>query len=57
MRLAANRLKNTDIPVAEIAFDLGYADASNFTRAFRGQTGVSAQAFRASTKSTAGHGQ
>jgi AraC-like DNA-binding protein len=46
MRFAANWLKNTDMSVAEIAFDLGYTDASNFTRAFRQKTGVSPQAFR-----------
>jgi len=43
---AADWLKNTDKPVAEIAFDLGYTDASNFTRAFRRQTGVPPQTLR-----------
>jgi AraC-like DNA-binding protein len=43
---AADWLQNTDKPVGEIAFDLGYRDASNFTRAFRKQTGVSPQRFR-----------
>jgi len=46
LRLAADWLQNTDKPVGEIAFDLGYRDASNFTRAFRRQTGVSPQRFR-----------
>jgi AraC-like DNA-binding protein len=54
LRLAANRLKNTDIPVAEIAFDLGYTDASNFTRAFRAKTGVSPRAFRDNAKTSPG---
>jgi AraC-like DNA-binding protein len=46
IRRAADWLDNTDKPVAEIAFDLGYTDASNFTRAFRRQLGVTPQAFR-----------
>ena len=46
MRRAADWLEKADKPIAEIAFDLGYTDASNFTRAFRRQTGVSPQAFR-----------
>lgn len=45
-RLAAEWLEQTDKPVVEIAFDLGYTDASNFTRAFRRQTGVSPMTFR-----------
>jgi hypothetical protein len=40
------RMKHSDKPVVEIAFDLGYADASNFTRAFRHLTGVTPSAFR-----------
>lgn len=46
MRQAAAWLERTDKPVIEIAFDLGYTDASNFTRAFRRQTGIAPQAFR-----------
>ena len=46
IRRAAHWLENSDKPIAEIAFDLRYTDASNFTRAFRMQTGVSPQAFR-----------
>ena len=46
IRQAAHWLENTDKPIAEIAFDLAYTDASNFTRAFRRQTGVSPLAFR-----------
>jgi AraC-like DNA-binding protein len=46
MRQAAMWLENSDKPIAEIASDLGYWDASNFTRAFRRQAGVAPLAFR-----------
>lgn len=46
IHLAASQLTDTDKPVAEIAYDLGYADSSNFTRAFRRQIGLSPQSFR-----------
>lgn len=46
VRHAATWLERTDKPVVEIALDLGYTDPSNFTRAFRRQTGVSPKAFR-----------
>jgi AraC-like DNA-binding protein len=52
MRQAADRLENTDEPIAEISFDLAYTDASNFTRAFRRQTGVSPQTFRYNARKT-----
>jgi hypothetical protein len=44
---SCHRLASDDRPVAEIAFDLGCADAANFTRAFRRRAGVSPRAFRA----------
>lgn len=44
--IAAKKLENSDQPIAEIAFELGYGDASNFTRAFRQKTGVSPLYFR-----------
>ena len=44
--IAANWLKTEDVPIAEIAYNLGYSDPSNFTRAFRRQTGISPQEFR-----------
>lgn len=46
IRKAAMWLENSDKPIAEIATDLGYSDASNFTRAFRQHVGVSPQLFR-----------
>jgi AraC-like DNA-binding protein len=44
--IAAKKLKNSDQTIAEIAFELGYVDASNFTRAFRKKTGGSPLYFR-----------
>ena len=46
LRRAAEWLERSDRPVVEIAFDLGYADAANFTRAFRRETGASPTTFR-----------
>ena len=43
---ALDRLQFSDETIAEIAFDLGYTDASNFTRAFRLRNGISPQQFR-----------
>lgn len=45
-RQAVIWLENSDKPIVEIASDLGYQDASNFTRAFRRQAGVAPQIFR-----------
>ena len=45
-RLAVDWLENTDKPVGEIAFNLGYTDSSNFSRAFRREIGMTPQAFR-----------
>lgn len=50
IHIAADWLEHTDQPIAEIAFDLGYTDSSNFTRAFRRWLGVSPQAFREEAK-------
>jgi AraC-like DNA-binding protein len=50
---AVDWLENTEKPVGEIAFDLGYTDASNFTRAFRLKLGRSPQAFRDDRKPVA----
>ncbi|MDL2257071.1 helix-turn-helix domain-containing protein [Bacteroidales bacterium OttesenSCG-928-I14] len=48
MRLneAKQRLKNTDMPVSEIAFQLGFEDPSYFSRFFKKKTGVSPVEFR-----------
>jgi AraC-like DNA-binding protein len=52
MHQAATWLQSSDKPIVEIAYALGYTDASNFTRAFRNQTGVSPQAFRLSIRTS-----
>ena len=43
---ALDRLQFSEETIADIAFELGYTDASNFTRAFRLRNGVSPQEFR-----------
>jgi AraC-like DNA-binding protein len=45
-RLAVAWLEETGKTVGEIAFDLGYTDSSNFSRAFRLQVGMTPKAFR-----------
>jgi AraC-like DNA-binding protein len=52
MSQARRWLETSDMPIAEMACALGYTDASNFTRAFRRQTGVSPQAFRDNLRRT-----
>lgn len=46
IRLARDWLTTPDIPITDIAAMLGYKEASNFSRAFRRQTGMSPQAYR-----------
>lgn len=45
--LAADLLKDPSTHLIEIAFELGYTDAANFTRAFRRWTGTTPSQFRA----------
>ncbi|MEP1198668.1 helix-turn-helix domain-containing protein [Tateyamaria sp.] len=44
--IAGRALMSTDRPIGDIASDLGYSDATAFTRAFRKWTGKSPTAFR-----------
>jgi AraC-like DNA-binding protein len=44
--MAEHYLRNTTLPVQQIAYLLGYADPANFGRAFRQQHGVSPQKVR-----------
>jgi AraC-like DNA-binding protein len=44
--MAAEWLATSDMAVSEIAYALDYADAANFTRAFRRRTGISPRAYR-----------
>ncbi len=46
MTRAKEWLCRTDKSVLEIALEVGYTDASNFTRAFRRRNGISPQAYR-----------
>ena len=46
LRRARYWLDYTKKPITEIALDLGYTDASNFSRAFRRNTGLSPRDFR-----------
>ena len=47
VRAAAERLANTNLPLGDIALDLGFYDQSHFTKVFRQFTGVTPGAFRA----------
>lgn len=45
---ACDLLADTDMKIEEIAFDLGYSDAPNFTRSFRSRAGLPPKRFRRS---------
>ncbi len=47
LRLGAQLLQSTDLPVKVIAASVGYTDRSYFTRAFRAAHGLDPRAFRA----------
>ena len=46
-RRARILLEQRDLPIGEIALQLGYFDACHFSRAFRARTGLSPRQYRA----------
>lgn len=46
LELAERLLRKKNVKIVDIAFQLGYADAANFTRAYRRWTGSTPQRFR-----------
>ncbi|MGJ4940029.1 helix-turn-helix transcriptional regulator [Bradyrhizobium sp. HKCCYLS1011] len=50
LRHAARRLSEDDAPVTDIAYDVGFADLSNFTRTFTRAAGVSPLRFRKASR-------
>jgi AraC-like DNA-binding protein len=50
LRHAARLLADEDIAVTDIAFDVGFADLSNFVRTFHRAAGVSPSAFRGTSR-------
>lgn len=50
LRLAARLLAESDLPVTQVAFDVGFGDLSNFVRSFGRAAGVSPGAFRRASK-------
>ena len=51
MRRARQPLATTEKPLAEVALRTGYADPSNFHRAFLSQTGMTPGRFRSASQS------
>jgi AraC-like DNA-binding protein len=50
LRQAARLLADADLPVTDIAYDVGFADLSNFVRTFHRAAGVSPRAFREASR-------
>jgi len=46
LRHAARLLADHDVPITDVAFDVGFGDLSNFVRTFHRAAGVSPRAFR-----------
>ncbi|RYF31488.1 MAG: AraC family transcriptional regulator, partial [Comamonadaceae bacterium] len=44
--LAIVRLNSSTVPLAQLAYELGFADSPAFQRAFKGWTGSAAGAYR-----------
>ncbi len=49
---ACRLLRQTDIPVSSICFDVGFGNLSNFNRQFRAETGTSPRSYRRDTDGT-----
>jgi len=50
LRHAARLLADPELSITDVAFDVGFADLSNFVRTFRRAAGVSPRAFRRAAK-------
>jgi AraC-like DNA-binding protein len=50
LRRAARLLTDDDIPVTDIAYDVGFGDLSNFVRTFHRAAGVSPSRFRQASR-------
>jgi AraC-like DNA-binding protein len=46
LRAAAEKLAVSEVPVTDIALDVGFEDLSNFTRTFRAEFGTSPRQYR-----------
>ncbi len=46
IRVATEWLANSEMPIAEIAAEVGYSDPAHFSRAFRRRAGISPQQYR-----------
>ena len=51
---AKRQLADSELPIAQVAFALGFADQSHFTRAFARVTGITPGRYRAGTRSPIG---